>query len=72
MRTTFTLELRIDVTDDEQKEIIELALRNAAQVLFSQAALLPNRRAPQIALRTENSFEGQKDLALHEPDNSRE
>ena len=69
MRTTFTLELKVDVTSNEQREILNEALRTAAQMLFAQAAMLAQKRPPQIAVRSENSFAGVQELKLHDGEN---
>jgi hypothetical protein len=68
LRTTFTLELRMDLEGGEQRAIINEALRNAAQMLYAQAVMLSNKRPPQIALRSDNSFEGTDVLDLHVDD----
>ena len=67
IRTTFTIELKMDVADDEQMKIVQEILKTAAQTLFAQTVLLAGKRAPMIALRSENSYIGQADIELHSP-----
>ena len=68
MRTTFTLELRMDVADEEQLRLMHRVLKTAAQGLFAQAVMLAGKKAPQIALKSENSFMGQTEIELHNED----
>lgn len=70
LRTTFTIELKMDVADDAQQALMHQLLKTAAQGLFAQAAMLSGKRPPQIALRSENSFVGQTDIELHSSDDN--
>lgn len=66
MRTTFTMELKVDIDDKEEREVINEALRQAAQLLFAQATLISQRRAPVIRVQSENSVDGVQELPLHD------
>ena len=66
VRTTFTIELKMDVADEEQMTLMHEVLKNNAQLLFAQSVLLAGKRPPMIALKSENSFAGQTEIELHE------
>jgi len=70
VRTTYTVSLKIDI-DPEDKATHEAAvaeIKIAAQVVFAQVSLLQLRRAPQIALTTDNSFMGTQAIEAFDPD----
>lgn len=66
MRTTFKIELKMDMPtgDEVTKEIMRKAMRDAAQILLAQAIMI-NERQPQIAVMSENSFDGPETIALN-------
>jgi hypothetical protein len=70
MRTDYKITLRvdIDVEDNETKQVIADALRNAAQLLYTQALLVSGNRKPQIGLESNNSYEGTAEIELFNPD----
>jgi hypothetical protein len=66
MRTTFSIELKMDIGPDEQMAAMEDVLRDAARTIFAQAVMLAGKRQPEIAVKTENSFLGERELELNE------
>ena len=65
VRTTFSLEIKMDVGDDEQTEAMKACVVEAAKTIFAQAILLAGKRKPQIKVFLENSMIGVEDLSLN-------
>ena len=64
MMRQFTMELRVDFADEAKKEVMSKAWRTAARHVFAQAALLSDGQKPQIALFSDDFYEGHEDIAL--------
>jgi len=78
MRSTFKIELKIDIDPDDKDttEAIKEAAREAAQVLYTQALMLSAANAsptgrprpkPQIAIISDSVYIGTDEIALFEP-----
>lgn len=61
---TYSLDLRIDFNDKARHDDIKKAMRRAAKQLFTQASLLSDGRTPEVALRSEDFFEGTSDIEV--------
>lgn len=61
---TYTIELRVDVTNaDMDKTILEMAKQGAA-TLITRAALVSNGKKPQVALMVSDFFGTNEDLKI--------
>lgn len=58
MQYQFTLELRVDFEDKDKNEIMKEAVRAAAKHMYATAALLADRVKPQIAIFSDDFFNG--------------
>jgi hypothetical protein len=63
---TIKIELRYDFDNEEKDEIMRDAARMAAKHLFTTAALVSDRRPPEIMLQGDNFFEGKYEISLAE------
>lgn len=65
MRTTLNLTIRADVKDDDPhaREVFEQVLRETAEVIYAQLALMSNNR-PEIEVSISNDAEGTRDIEL--------
>lgn len=71
---TYTIELRVDIPEDEDREqreqIIRQAARQAARTLLATAALISQKRKPVIAVHSNDYFEGVKEVEILDDENN--
>ena len=60
----FTIEIRVDYNDPEKYAAMRTACRTAAQHLYATAELISDKTKPQIAIFSDDYFEGHKDIDL--------
>jgi hypothetical protein len=63
---TIKIELRYMSEPDTDQAMIKCARKSARELMA--VALLASKRTPQIALSTEESFEGETELSMHDDD----
>lgn len=67
MQRMFTIELRVDFSDNEKLEPMKQAIRAAAKHVNATALLISdNPKATQIAIYSEDFFSGNEEIALLE------
>lgn len=66
MNRQFTIELRVDYADADKNEVMRTALQVAARHMFATASLLADGVKPQIAMFSEDFFDGHAEIALIE------
>lgn len=64
MRRTYTLEVKIDFDDESRHDQMRKVLREAGRSAYALAMLLADNRQPQIALRSEDFFEGTQEILI--------
>ena len=70
MMRQFTMELRVDYSGDQKlseadkNELMRKAWRAAAVHVYAQAGLLATGQKPQIALFSDDFYEGHEEIAL--------
>ena len=62
-RRTYSIHLRVNLDNDEQFDAIRTAVRNTAKRLLTQASLV-SPRPPDIAIESEDFFEGTEEINL--------
>lgn len=60
------IDLRVDFDGDHKAEIMLKAVRQAAKELLTTAELIADKRKPDIAIHSEDMFEGREQIALFE------
>jgi hypothetical protein len=68
MRTTFSIEVKMDIGPDDQMAAMEEVVKVAGRMVFAQAVMLAGKRAPTIAIKADNSFIGEKELNAFDPE----
>lgn len=68
MRRTYTLEVKIDFDDESRHDQMRKVLREAGRSAYALAMLLADNRQPQIALRSEDFFEGTQEILIKDDD----
>lgn len=58
MRKTYDIQLKIDFDDPSRHKIAMHFMRKAARTILTQANMIADGREPQIALTTDDFFEG--------------
>lgn len=66
MNRQFTIELRVDYADAEKNEVMRRALQIAGRHMFATASLLSDGVKPQIAMFSDDFFDGHAEIALIE------
>jgi len=66
MQRQFTIELRVDYSDQEKNEAMRKALQQAARHVYATATLLADGVKPQIAIFSDDFFTGHETIALLE------
>lgn len=66
MNLQFTIELRVDYADADKNEVMRTALQVTARHMFATASLLADGVKPQIAMFSEDFFDGHAEIALIE------
>jgi hypothetical protein len=66
-RRTYTIDLKIDFEDNTRHEIATKMMRKAARNILTQSNLIADGRPPQVALRSEDFFEGTDELGVVDP-----
>lgn len=61
---TYKIELRVDFLDKDKFKHLEAAAKTAAKHLYTQALLLQDKRAPQIALEGSDFFSSTEEISL--------
>lgn len=61
---TYTIELRVDDSNPEHTEVMEVACRTAAKHVYTQAILLGAERPPEIAMQWGDMFERDREIML--------
>lgn len=64
-RRTYSIHLRVNLDTDEQFAAIRTAVRHTARRLLTQASLV-SPRPPDIAIESEDFFEGTEEIDLDE------
>lgn len=64
MRKTYTIQLKINFNDDSRHDHALQMMREKAQEVLAMATLISDGRKPQVALQSEDYFEGIEDKAL--------
>lgn len=64
MQRQFTIELRVDYTDNEKNDSMRTALQAAARHVYATASLLADGVKPQIAIFSDDFFAGHEVIEL--------
>lgn len=64
MQRQFTIELRVDFSDNEKMGLMKTACQIAARHMLAQAALIKDAVNPQIAVYADDFFSGHQEIAL--------
>lgn len=65
-RKTYSIDVKVNFDDESRHEQAMALIRKAARTLKTQMNLLADGRTPQVAIRTEDLFEGVEDIPLEE------
>lgn len=60
----YTIELRVDFSDDEKQLVMREAMRRAAAHIYATAQLISDKAKPQIAVYADDFFDGHQDIDL--------
>jgi hypothetical protein len=60
----WTIDLRVDFDSPEKNEIMIKAVRACAHELYTTAQLIADKRKPDIAIHSDDMFEGRGDIEL--------
>jgi hypothetical protein len=66
MQRQFTIELRVDYADNGKNEAMRKALQAAARHVYATACLLKDGVMPQIAIFSDDFFQGHEEIKLLE------
>lgn len=66
MQRQFTIEIRVDCPDAEKLEVFREVMRSAGQNVYAHAMLLGGQSKPQIAIFSDDFFDGHVDIKLFE------
>lgn len=66
MNRQFTIELRVDYADADKNEVMRQALQIAGRHMYAVASLLHDGVKPQIAMFSDDFFDGHAQIALIE------
>ncbi len=61
---TFTIELRVDYSDEEKNDVIKEAIKVAAKHVYTTALLISEKRKPQVAVHSSDFFAGTEEIEL--------
>ncbi len=64
MQRSFTIELRVDFSDNEKMDHMKKAAQIAARHMLAQAALIKDAVNPQIVVFSDDFFSGHQEIAL--------
>ena len=64
MRKSITIELKYEGDTDTTNRVMRQAARDAAKILFTQAILVSSGRQPQIAVQSEDYFDGTEQIDI--------
>lgn len=67
---TYTIELRVNFTDEGKHDVMREAARDAARTLLTTAMMLADKNKPQVALHSSDFFYGTEELALESADDT--
>lgn len=62
----WTIDLKVDFDDKAKEEIMLKAARQAAKHLLTTAQLIADKRKPDIAIHSDDMFEGREKIELFE------
>lgn len=62
----FTIEIRVDCPDADKLEVFREVMRSAGQNVYAHAMLLGGQSKPQIAIFSDDFFDGHVDIKLFE------
>ena len=65
---TYTIELRVNFTDDGKHDVMREAARDAARTILTTAMMLADKGKPQVALHSSDFFYGTEALSLEDTD----
>lgn len=65
-RKTYRIELKMDFSDDTRHEALLMVTKQYTRDLLASAMLLQDGRAPQVALITDDIFEGTEQISVLE------
>ena len=65
-RKTYRIELKMDFNDDTRHEALISVAKQYARDLLASAMLLQDGRPPQVALITDDTFEGMEKISIIE------
>lgn len=65
-RKTYRIELKMDFNDDTRHEALIMVAKQYARDLLASAMLLQDGRQPQVALITDDTFEGMEKISIIE------
>lgn len=60
----FRIELAVDYDDDDKLEILRNTVKIAAKQMLTTAMLISDKRKPQIAVESDDMFEGTETISL--------
>lgn len=66
MQRQFTIELRVDYTDNDKNAVMQEAVQRAARHVLATAALIADGVKPQIAAFSDDFFTGHKEISVLE------
>lgn len=64
MQRQFTVELRVDYSDNDKNETMRTALQHAARHVYATAVLLSDGVKPQVAVFSDDFFSGHEEIKL--------
>lgn len=66
MQRQFTMELRVDYSDNEKNQAMREVMQAAARHVYATASLLSDGAKPQIAIFSDDFFSGHEKIELLE------
>ena len=69
-RKTYSIDAKISFEDENRHEQALAIVRKSARTLLTQLSLLADGKQPQVAIRTEDLFEGVENIDLHDQEKS--
>jgi hypothetical protein len=60
----FRIEIAVDYDSDEKLEILRETVRQCAKQILTAAVLISDKRKPQIAVESDDMFEGTETISL--------
>ena len=63
MQRQYTIELRVDFSDQDKNDVMKRAVQEAARHMYAKAELLSDGQKPRIALFADDFFHGHEEIA---------